>query len=155
MLCSRLARIRPISRTRRRVAKNYVSYPTTSNRAPQNENGTGLLASGIVATLILLLLLLASQTLLLLQRSSIAEAVAFDTASELATGNPNISVDTIKQQQEKLLGPGNHEYIKVVSIDDPVIVTVVVPTPGLLSFGPASSKFIVRTARIRREVLRG
>ena len=116
----------------------------------ESERGSGLLTSGIVATLLLLLLLLASQTLLLLQRSSLAEAVAFDAASTLATGGSD--VEQVKNHARSLLG--TLSAINVISRDDPVVVEVRLPTPGLLRFGPKSSKVIARTARVRREVFR-
>ena len=119
----------------------------------RNEQGSGLLTSGIVATLILLLLLLASQTLLLLHRSTLADSVAFDAASRLATSpaSPQ-TTDRMKERAQSMLG--SLAVINVVSTEDPVIVSVSLPTPGLLKFGPRSWKTIVRTAQIRREDFR-
>lgn len=130
------------------------SSPSTLSTGPRSsrrsEDGAGLLTSGIVATLLLLLLLLASQTLLLLYRSTLAEAAAFDAASDLATqaGNPQ----SVPSRTKALLG--SLAEGRVISNGDPVVVEVTLPSPGLLKFGPGASKRIVRTARVRREVFR-
>ncbi len=117
----------------------------------RDERGAGLLTSGIVATLLLLLLLLASQTLLLLQRSSFADAVAFDAASALATERGSTEREVVNRATSII---GRLAQVRVLSSGDPVVVEIRVPTPGLLRFGPTVSRLIVRTARVRREVIR-
>ena len=118
-----------------------------------DERGSGLLTSGIVATLILLIVLLASQILLLLQRSSFADAAAFDAASALAASQPSINdIGMAEEHTRSLLGPLSR--VTVLSTDDPVVVRVALPTPGLLRLGPGTMRMITRTAHVRRETFR-
>jgi hypothetical protein len=111
------------------------------------------LTSGLVATLLLLVLLLASQSLLLLQRSSFADAVAFDAASSLASTPRSIDgARRVELRGRSVLGTS--AYVVVENDTDPVVVRVSLPTPGLLRFGPKSMRVLVRTARVRREDFR-
>lgn len=100
-----------------------------------------------------MLLLLASQTLLLLQRSTLAETVAFDAASRLASSPKSAeTTKAAKQRARSILGP--LAVVDVVSEGDPVIVSVSLPSPGLAKLGPGAVKKIVRTAQVRREDFR-
>lgn len=126
----------------------------TPRRLASREGGVGMFNSILGGVVILTILLVATHVLLALQRRTIVDAVAFDTARSVARGG-GVSMDEAERRARALL----HDKRATVvwrSVDDGDLeLRITTRAPMLIAVGPlAKLAMIERTVHVRRELLR-
>lgn len=104
---------------------------------------------------ILTILLVATHVLLALQRRTIVDAVAFDTARSVARGG-GISIDEAERRARALLHDNRATVVWRAVEDGDLELRITTHAPMLIAIGPlAKLATIERTVHVRRELLRG
>ena len=126
----------------------------TRRRLTSREGGVGMFNSILGGVVILTILLVATHVLLALQRRTIVDAVAFDTARSVARGG-GVSKDEAERRARALLHD-NRATVVWRSVDEGDLeLRITTHAPMLIAIGPlAKLATIERTVHVRREFLR-
>ena len=127
----------------------------TRRRLASREGGVGMFNSILGGVVILTILLVATHVLLALQRRTIVDAVAFDTARSVARGG-GVSIDEAERRARALLHDDRATVVWRAVDDGDLELRITTHAPMLIAIGPlAKLATIERTVHVRRELLRG